>query len=70
MLILKCETFQVAGSLTDFVNQNDIPRENIFSIVYKEGSLFSYTIFYYAEGVIEKKTEVEIEIKEKKGTWF
>ena len=63
MLILKCETFKVAGSLTKFVNENNIAREDILKIVYEPNAFSMYVLFYYAEGVYEKK-------EKKEGTWF
>ncbi len=70
MLILKCETFSSEESLVDFVNQNDISRENILTITRTASTMdiVHLVLFYYAEGVIEKR--VKIEIKEKKDTWF
>lgn len=73
MLILKCETFSSEDGLVDFVNQNDIARENILTITRGQGTIdwVRITLYYYAEGVIEKREKpVKIEVKEKKDTWF
>ncbi len=72
-MILKVKTFMYEEDLVDFVNQNDIARENIFTITRASNVLdtVKMSIFYYEEGnYVKQKKEVKIEIKEKKDTWF
>ncbi len=70
MMILKCETFRGEQALANFVNENDIPRENILTITRATSTtdLVYITLFYYEEGIYVK--EIKMEIKEKKDTWF
>jgi hypothetical protein len=72
MMILKSKAFRGGELLTKFVNENNITRENIFTITRGTTEHNSQTVdlilFYYEEGVYEK--EIRIEVQEKKDTWF
>lgn len=61
MKILKSKCSLSDWQLTEFVKNNQIPREDIFSIVSNgNGSLELFSIFYYEEPKPEEK---------KKGFW-
>lgn len=57
MLILKHQTFSSARSLTLFVNNNNIPRENI--VIITNGNTTAdtqdYTIFFYGDTDVKEK---------------
>ena len=58
MKILKCATFLKAEALVQFVNDNNLPREDIVTITRSAGFTESVdiAIFYYADAEIKEKT--------------
>ena len=57
MIILKSKVFAINDKLTNFVNDNNISRDNILSITVHYNSVKEiYTIFYYADSESEEKT--------------
>ena len=57
MMILKCEIFMEEVDLANFVNNNNIARENIFTITRTSNVLenVKLVIFYYADSESKEK---------------
>ncbi|MEZ2338314.1 hypothetical protein AB6735_21875 [Mucilaginibacter sp. RCC_168] len=55
MIILKSDSFSSHKTLTRFINENLIKREDILKITYEESTSF-YIIFFYGEDSVEEIT--------------
>jgi hypothetical protein len=55
MIILKSREFGSHDDLTKFINENNIARENIVSIVFSGTSSSFYTLFFYGDSETKEK---------------
>lgn len=58
MIILKSSVFSSADKLTQFINENNIKKEDILSItnIFTNVSSDQYTLFFYSDSATEMIT--------------